>query len=84
MFAVNKDRVFWRKIDNQTVLVNTETGASYVLEDSAKLLWQNLADGKSQEALALILSETYGLDFQTAFQDVEDFLAELKKEGFIG
>ena len=83
MATVDKDKIFWRKVDGRTVIVNTETGYSYSLNGSGEALWEGLAAGKNMKKLSEILIQTYAVDEQVALQDVEVFLASLQKEGCI-
>ncbi len=83
MATVDKKKVLWREVADQTVILRMETGFSYSLDGAARLIWSGVVMGKSSEEIAAELSRAYAIDERTSKQDVQAFLEDLCKEGLI-
>lgn len=83
MPKIDGNKVLWRKVDDQMVLLHMETGLSYSLHGAACLIWNEVVAGKSSEEIAEGLTESYEVDALTAKEDAEALLKNLQKEGLI-
>lgn len=75
-----------REIGNQVMAVpvgkqTSEIHGMIALSESAKLLWEALAEGTTVERLVEILSENYDVEQSVAVDDVNKFLNSLKDQG---
>lgn len=53
------------------------------LNDTAKIIWESLTEECTVEEIALKLVEKYGIPKDKALGDVEKFVENMKKEGFL-
>ncbi len=69
------------KIDNNTVLLNLETGKYIKLNHSASVIWEKIESCKSIDHLKKIISNETGILLKDIDSDIESFLmeAEAKK-----
>ena len=69
------------KIDNNTVLLNLETGKYIKLNHSASVIWEKIELCKSIDHLKKIVSNETGVLLKDIDSDIESFLmeAEIKK-----
>ena len=77
-----------REIAGETILVPVgqtvlSLNGMLVLNKSGRLLWELLPTADSEEALVEALLEEYEVDRQTATQDVQAFVAEIRRLGIL-
>lgn len=77
------DRVRWREIDKDVVAVDIDRSTYLSTNGSGALLWLELAEGTTREALVERLVQAYMIDHDRAAADVEGFLAELDEQGLL-
>ena len=51
----------------------------FTLNETAKLIWENLDQNASLESMQMLLTETFDVDKTTALNDVESFLFRMEK-----
>ena len=51
----------------------------FTLNETAKLIWENLDENASLESMQMLLTETFDVDKTTALNDVESFLFRMEK-----
>lgn len=83
-----KDGFLIRDVAGQAVIIpdgknNTDFKGMIKLNGTGKLIWESVANGEEEEAIALKLSEEYGITKEKALNDVQGFLCKMKEEGFI-
>ncbi len=83
-----KEGFLVREVSGQTVIIpdgekNVDFKGMIKLNESAKLIWEALAKGKDEEAVADELAEKYGLSKEKALSDVQSFTDRMRKEGFL-
>jgi hypothetical protein len=70
-------------IDNQTVIIHLGAGTYFSLNATGSYLWDRL-DGKTRlDTIALELSDMYGVDPDTANNDVLTLAQDLLAEGLV-
>ncbi|MCE5324342.1 PqqD family protein [bacterium] len=52
----------WKELDGSIVVVNTVSGAYYCLNESAAVIWQDVAAGKDNNSIIEHLSGVYEVD----------------------
>lgn len=77
-----------RNLAGETLLVPvgqtvTSLNGMLVLNDSGSFLWKRLPAAESEDELVEALLEEYEVEPQAARQDVQAFLAELRKLGIL-
>lgn len=77
-YDVNSPRVIGGTVDDETVLIDSRTGAYYGLNESASHLWSALRDGPATvEELAEGMARLYGLEVDQARSLTTELVAEL-------
>ena len=83
MVKIDREKIFWRKVDDEIVVLNIGTGFYYSLDEIASFIWSEVAAGEVPEAIAAHLTEAYEIDVRTAQKDLKGILEYFKKEGLI-
>ena len=82
-----KSRMVCRKVDNEMVLVPlvnevAEMKVIYTLNEVASFIWDKIDEVKTFEEIVNAVVESFEIDYQTAFNDVNVFFIELlEKKG---
>lgn len=81
-----KDGFVMRDVLGKTMVVPTEDAGKDMhgfirLNATGKLIWNAIAEGKSIEETAALLTETYEVEKETALGDVEAFVNKMKEAG---
>ena len=71
------------ELDQETILMSIDAGAYYGLEGPARAIWDHLATPLTFSALVDRLVTEYNVAPETCAADVEQFLAEMEREGLI-
>lgn len=83
IFTLNKEKICWRKIGDETVILDIRTDAYYTLNESGSLLWDTLVKTSDIEAAAQELAEHYAVDKETARKDIVALVDKLISEGIL-
>lgn len=83
-----KNEFTLREIAGDYIVVPTgenylDFGAVISLNESGAYLWNLLQENKTAEELMVDLANEYGIDRQTAIEDVNDFINLLNEHGLI-
>lgn len=75
-----------RDVLGKTMVVPTEEAGNALhgfirLNASGKLIWTAIAEGKSVEETAKLLTEAYEVSEETALRDVTAFVEKMKEAG---
>ena len=54
-----------------------------MLNEVGAMIWKQHMQGHTEQEIAASLQETYGIDVTEAYQDVQQFIAQLRKQGII-
>jgi len=83
-FLANTDKVAWRVVDGEAVIVHADSSAYYGLNATGTFIWEAiLTTPLATEDIAARLSTRYGLGREAVRADVEAFLASLGEEGLL-
>lgn len=55
----------------------------FVLTESGKLLWDSIANGAKLDELVSVLINEYGIDTDTASEDINEFIKKLRDFGIV-
>jgi hypothetical protein len=82
--SANADKVAWRVVDGEAVIVHADSSAYYGLNSTGTFLWEAIAAAPvAADDLAMRLSERYGVARETVRADVDAFLSSLGGEGLL-
>lgn len=73
----------WRRIEDESVVLDLKTSAYYSLNETAAMLWEALGEGLTPRQAAARLCEEFGEEPVTVERDVEAAVAELLSEKLI-
>lgn len=82
VFRVN-EAVAHREIEGQVVLLLPEDYELYTLNNSGKLVWNGLLEGRTAGEMATQLAETYEISLERASADVAVLLRDLEARGVV-
>ena len=77
------DRVRWREIDREVVAVDIDSSTYLSTNGSGALLWLELAEGTTREALVERLAQAYMIEATRAEADVDSFVHDLRSQGLL-
>jgi PqqD family protein of HPr-rel-A system len=80
--VVNKS-VVCAELDDESVLLDIESGMYFGLDAVGTTIWTMLAEGASEDAIAACLSEEYDLPASQIRADVDEFLQTLQSKGLV-
>lgn len=80
---LRQDRVHWREIDEEVIAVDVDSSTYLSTNGSGALLWLELAQGTTRDALVERLAQAYLIGSERAESDVDAFLAELSGQGLL-
>lgn len=83
MFKIDKEKIFWRTVENETVVLNIDTGIYYTLDGSGKTIWDMMASGKGEDEIIGKVVSKFDVDTKTVAKDLESLIKTFKKEGLI-
>ena len=72
-----------RLVDDETVLLDLESGMYFGLDGVGKRIWESVADGKSLGDIAAIITAEYDVDESQALADVIAFASDLVERGLL-
>ncbi len=81
--SLRGDDLAWRTVDDELIAIDVRDSTYLSANNSGLLMWNALAAGTTREELTAGLVAEYGIDAETASQDVEAFLADLKERGLL-
>lgn len=82
-YSVNTEKIVWRNIDGEAVILNMDTGAYYSLNKTGSLIWALLCEGKALEDIITHLSDTYEIPEKRARTDILSAIDDFKKESLV-
>jgi len=81
--AVKPEKVVLRMVGNETVLLNTDTGRYFALNDVGTQVWARLMSEASVQAACDALCREFDADLREIEMDVDQLLARLDAEGLV-
>ena len=80
---IDKDRITWRKLQDEFVLMHLDTGAYYSLNETGVIIWQGLVDERPHAAIVAEVIEQYEADEETVRRDFEGLVNDLAGQGLV-
>ena len=83
-----KKQVILRSVAGEHMLIPVgetvfEYNGIFMLTESGKFLWENIANGAEETDLINLLMQEYGIDSDTATADVKEFIEMLRTFGIV-
>ena len=72
-----------RLVDDETVLLDLESGMYFGLDGVGKRIWESVTDGKSLGEIAAVITAEYEVDEAQALSDVIAFASDLVERGLL-
>jgi hypothetical protein len=82
-YKINKKKITWHIIDDETVILNLETGFCYNLNKTGTLIWQGLVGDKDSKSIVDVIKQAYKAPEKGIRKDVESLIEELEKEEIV-
>lgn len=75
-YQVSPDAVF-RDLDGEAVILDLDAGTYYGLNETGTRIWQLLAEGRDEEAIAATLTAEYDVRLEDARHHVATLIGDL-------
>lgn len=75
--------VLSRQVDDETVLLDLESGVYFGLDGVGKFIWEFVSEGKSLKDIVTRIVAEYEVAEATARKDVVDFVGDLVERGLL-
>ena len=82
-YTIDRERVTWDEIDDETLIINVETGYYFSLDGVGSLIWSMLANGDDEPDIVAGIVSEFDVDEATARADVKALIGALVGEELI-
>lgn len=82
-YKVNSNRIIWRVIENQAIILDLETGFYYNLNRIGSLIWQSLAEGENVNNTLNKIKRSYNVPDQKLKKDASELIKDFVKEKLV-
>ena len=73
----------WQVVGEDVVILDLQESVYLKLNGSGRVLWEALADSRTESELVAVLVGTFGIDEDRATSDVASFVGQLRGRGLI-
>jgi hypothetical protein len=77
------EKVIFKKVGEETVLLDFEAGVYYGLDPVGTRMWELLAEGQSLDDVADGMTAEYEIDRETLSRDMRTLLGDLASRGLV-
>jgi hypothetical protein len=81
--SISPDAIYWFRDDSVSIVVHNPTRSRIVLDQSADLIWRNIAECRSREQTIQMLVSKYRITRRDAETDLDEFVDELRRTGIL-
>ena len=82
--AIPKTHLFWRHIDNKTVIVDWHKEGRFVeLNSCASLIWRELAKARHLDSIVEVMLGEYSISKTQAYEDVKEMINSFRDQDLI-
>ena len=78
-----RERVLARRLGEETVLLDLDSGSYFDLDETGSRIWESLAAGEAPAALAAALAREYDAPVERVTADVAALVDELARAGLV-
>jgi hypothetical protein len=82
-YKICSDRVLWKKIDKEIVILDIENDSYFSLNDAGSRVWELLSRGLDIKSISGQIAKEYRADIKKVMKDVESVILKLKREKLI-
>ena len=83
MYKIDPEIICSSKVDDETLILNLDTGFYYTLDMVGGEIWDRLLDRQEEDQIISAISESYNADPEQIKNDFRELIAHLEKEGLI-
>ncbi len=83
LFKINKDKIAYRLIEGEAIILNLVSGFYYSLNKTGTLIWQLIENGKNLKEIAPYLAKEFNVKEEELKRDIKALIIDLEKEGLI-
>lgn len=83
-FAIDKDKITYRVIDGEAVILNLDSGYYYSLNEVGTKIWESINKEKNLSEILDFLKKEYQLSERDLKNDLLTLVKDLEKEELIG
>jgi len=76
-YIIDVEQIISEKIEDDTVVINLETGCYYNLNNSASFIFSFFEGGNSKKLLLQKYQDTFKIDEKTAIKDINEIISYL-------
>jgi cellulose synthase/poly-beta-1,6-N-acetylglucosamine synthase-like glycosyltransferase len=81
--SISPDAIYWFRDDSVSIIVHNPSRSRIVLDQSANLIWRQIAECASREQTIQVMIAKYRITRREAELDLDEFVDELKRSGMI-
>ena len=78
-YCIDKEKVVWRTVDGEAVILNLDDGIYYTLNEVGSRIWEHLAEGKGIEQIADKIAVQFETQSQRVEKDVLGLIVQFKE-----
>jgi hypothetical protein len=75
--------ISWRRVEEESVLLNVDTGEYYSLDPTASSIWERIERGDKTAKIVKDIAKEYGKPETRVEKDAQEFLNDLLSEKLI-
>ena len=79
-YYVDPNKIVWRRIDEEVIILNLDSGIYYSLNKTGSFIWDLLIQEKDIEDIILHVSQDYGISEAIARKDTLYIINNLEKD----
>lgn len=83
MYKIDTEIVCFSKLDDETLILNLDTGFYYTLDHVGAFIWERLLNRQSEAQIITAIVDEYHVTQKAAEKDFQELLTMLEKEGLI-
>lgn len=77
------ESIEWREVDGEIALFDTRVSECVALNEAGSFLWPSIAEGATRDCLVGMLVGRFGISTEQASTDVDAFVDDLTRRGFL-
>lgn len=82
-YTINKDKITYRIVDNEAVILNLDTGEYYSLDATGTFIWKLLEKKAGIDELSDKVANEYGISEKEAMRDLKSLIKDLVLEEMV-
>lgn len=83
MYKIDAEVVCSSKVDDETLILNLDTGFYYTLDSLGGEIWERLLEKQDEQQIVSAIADNYKAPSERIKKDFHELVGELEKEGLI-